>query len=95
VATISVSERARATVSEAQRWTEPDKLGERRASTAPERPAGQTCVQDPAPILLTGLVAVVGGDLWGYRPMTKRWVRFVMPIMVEVDCDEDDLGSPG
>ena len=23
--------------------------------------------------------------------MTKRWVRFVMPIMVELDGDEDDL----
>ncbi len=23
--------------------------------------------------------------------MTKRWVRFVMPIMVEVDCDEDEI----
>ncbi len=58
VARISVSERVRATVSDAERWTEPDKLGERRASTAPERPAGPTCVQDPAPILLTGLQAL-------------------------------------
>lgn len=23
--------------------------------------------------------------------MTKRWVRFLMPIMVEVDCDDDAL----
>jgi len=23
--------------------------------------------------------------------MPKRWVRFVMPIMVEVDCDEDEI----
>jgi hypothetical protein len=23
--------------------------------------------------------------------MTKRWVRFTMPIMVEVDCDQDEV----
>lgn len=23
--------------------------------------------------------------------MTKRWVRFVLPVMVEVDCDEDEV----
>ncbi|MEV3855301.1 hypothetical protein AB0J38_13355 [Streptomyces sp. NPDC050095] len=23
--------------------------------------------------------------------MTKRWVRYVMPVMVEVDCDEDEI----
>ncbi len=23
--------------------------------------------------------------------MTKRWVRFEMPIMVEIDCDEDEI----
>lgn len=23
--------------------------------------------------------------------MAKRWVRFVMPVMVEVDCEEDEV----
>lgn len=23
--------------------------------------------------------------------MTKRWVRYLMPIMVEVDCDDDEI----
>lgn len=23
--------------------------------------------------------------------MTRRWVRFVVPVMVEVDCDEDEV----
>jgi len=23
--------------------------------------------------------------------VTKRWVRFVMPVMVEVDCEEDEV----
>ncbi len=64
--------------SETERRTAPDKLGERRASTAPERPAGPTCFQDPAPILprrpstglLSGLflagraVAALRGDQW-------------------------------
>jgi hypothetical protein len=24
-------------------------------------------------------------------PATRRWVRFVMPVMVEVDCDDDTV----
>lgn len=24
-------------------------------------------------------------------PVTRRWVRFVMPVMVEVDCDDDTV----
>jgi hypothetical protein len=23
--------------------------------------------------------------------MTKRWVRYVMPVMVEIDCDDDKV----
>ena len=23
--------------------------------------------------------------------MTKRWVRYLMPVMVEVDCDDDEI----
>ena len=23
--------------------------------------------------------------------MTKRWVRYVLPVMVEVDCEEDEV----
>lgn len=25
------------------------------------------------------------------RPPTRRWVRYVMPVMVEVDCDDDTV----
>ena len=24
---------------------------------------------------------------------TRRWVRYVMPVMVEVDCDTDEITS--
>ncbi|MGH3673064.1 MAG: hypothetical protein ACRDSH_20960 [Pseudonocardiaceae bacterium] len=30
-------------------------------------------------------------DEEGHRPATRRWVRYVMPVMVEVDCDSDEI----
>lgn len=27
----------------------------------------------------------------GHRSATRRWVRYVMPVMVEVDCDSDEI----
>jgi hypothetical protein len=27
----------------------------------------------------------------GHGPMTRRWVRYVMPVMVEVDCGSDEI----
>jgi hypothetical protein len=35
-----------------------------------------------------GLVIVEEGD---DGPATRRWVRYVMPVMVEVDCDSDEI----
>ncbi|MGB6162553.1 MAG: hypothetical protein WCF33_01155 [Pseudonocardiaceae bacterium] len=34
-----------------------------------------------------GLVIVEEGP----GPATRRWVRYVMPVMVEVDCDSDEI----
>jgi hypothetical protein len=34
-----------------------------------------------------GLVIVEEGD----GPATRRWVRYVMPVIVEVDCDSDEI----